>query len=321
MVMYNYNMVRRSYSGFTIIETALFIGLSGLLLVAFTVGSTRSISAKRYDDAVDGVANFLKDVYTSVLNPVNETVSIDTSTNGRTSCTIVTGSSSTFDSSTYSYSTMSNGTTKCAIYGKVIFFGSNNRTNDMANTIYAFDIIGDAIDHDNEALYTGINGASVLEQLETVHADYRARIGSLPTCTTAGGEKKYTPTWDAELVTIDGSEQPYQAIVIIVRAPSDGRIHTYVKDANNPNTARYSRIVQPFNGNDYQCNNDSALDFYDDSLTEPELFSDTTNTSFCVKLDDLGVLNDRHAVTILANGQNPSAIKVDKTENARTICS
>lgn len=51
--------------GFTLVEVALFLALSGLLVAAVIIGTSRSISEKRYNDTVDNFVSYLEGLYAS----------------------------------------------------------------------------------------------------------------------------------------------------------------------------------------------------------------------------------------------------------------
>ena len=80
--------------GFTLIEVALFLAVTGLLFAGVMVGVQNSIWQQRYNDTVQNFANFLRNVYSEVSNP-------QSSGNGRSE--------------------------ELAIYGKLISFGEINK--------------------------------------------------------------------------------------------------------------------------------------------------------------------------------------------------
>jgi len=59
-------------NGFTIIETMLFLGISGLLIVGILVGTGTSINVQRYHDSVTSFRAFLMQQYSDVSNIRNE---------------------------------------------------------------------------------------------------------------------------------------------------------------------------------------------------------------------------------------------------------
>ncbi len=52
--------------GFTLVEVALFLALSGLLVASVIAGTSRSIASKRFDDTVDNFVSYLENLYASV---------------------------------------------------------------------------------------------------------------------------------------------------------------------------------------------------------------------------------------------------------------
>jgi type II secretory pathway pseudopilin PulG len=73
-------MGNKSTSGFTIIETVLFLGISGILVVTLLAGTGVSINIQRYRDAVETFKSTLQDQYSelaSVKNDRDDTWSCD----------------------------------------------------------------------------------------------------------------------------------------------------------------------------------------------------------------------------------------------------
>lgn len=59
-------------TGFTIVETMLFLGISGLLAVGVLVGTGSSINMQRYRDSVTSLQSFLQQQYSEVANVSND---------------------------------------------------------------------------------------------------------------------------------------------------------------------------------------------------------------------------------------------------------
>ena len=126
--------VRKKNTGFTIIEVVLFLGITGLLILALMVGVGVSVRRHRYDDSVAAFVDFLKEQFGKVQN-VQNTVATDHPVPG------CTGGGT--------------GQSSCVIYGRYIFMDSEGdgssgliRTylavgpevqniNDMFNNVYA----------------------------------------------------------------------------------------------------------------------------------------------------------------------------------------
>ncbi|MEI6053929.1 MAG: hypothetical protein WCQ49_00995 [Candidatus Saccharibacteria bacterium] len=59
-------------AGFTIIETMLFLGITGVLIASILVGTGTSINVQRYRDSVSSLQSLLQQQYSDVANVVND---------------------------------------------------------------------------------------------------------------------------------------------------------------------------------------------------------------------------------------------------------
>lgn len=81
--------------GFTIIETMLFFGISGMLIIGVLVGTGTSINIQRYRDSVTSLRSFLQQQYSEVLNVSNESINnlcygdTKNSSRGQSECVIL----------------------------------------------------------------------------------------------------------------------------------------------------------------------------------------------------------------------------------------
>ena len=64
-------MSAQSQTGFTIVETMLFLAVAGLLTMGILVGSGAAINQQRYRDSVNSLKSFVQDQYSDVTNVVN----------------------------------------------------------------------------------------------------------------------------------------------------------------------------------------------------------------------------------------------------------
>lgn len=93
-------------SGFTLIEVALFLAITGILFASVTIGVQNSIFQQRENDAVQNFVEFLKTAYSETMN----------------------------------VESLGGGRSEKAIYGKLITFGA---TSEGKNAIYTYDVVGD----------------------------------------------------------------------------------------------------------------------------------------------------------------------------------
>ena len=64
-------MGTKTDTGFTVIETMLFLAVTGALAVGILVGSGVSIGQQRYRDSVNGLKSYIQQQYSEVSNVVN----------------------------------------------------------------------------------------------------------------------------------------------------------------------------------------------------------------------------------------------------------
>lgn len=70
---YNYGQMKAdNYAGFTIIETMLFLGITGLLIMGVLVGAGTSINIQRYHDSVTSLQSILQRQFSDVANVSND---------------------------------------------------------------------------------------------------------------------------------------------------------------------------------------------------------------------------------------------------------
>ena len=117
--------------GFTMIEVALFLALTGVIFVGMAIGMNNSIAQQRANDSVQNFADFLRNVYSEVEN--------------------VQG--------------VGDGRSDYAIYGKLITFGEDYNLSFESNddaTIFVYDVVGSA---------NGSMGSGALDALRSLVAN------------------------------------------------------------------------------------------------------------------------------------------------------
>lgn len=98
-------------SGFTLIEVAIFLAITGALFVGVAVGTSNSVYQQRFTDSVQNFAEFLRSVYSEVSNPQS---------NGK-------------------------GQSNKALYGRLITFGETRASSPTGYKVYVYDVIGNVV--------------------------------------------------------------------------------------------------------------------------------------------------------------------------------
>ena len=110
-------MKLQKFTGFTIIETMLFLAISGFLFVAILASTGNSINVQRYRDSINSLHSFLQKQYSDIVNVSNESNDNDC---GGTS--------------------VARGQSNCVILGRFIVTANNGKS------LHVYKIIG----YDNE---------------------------------------------------------------------------------------------------------------------------------------------------------------------------
>lgn len=182
--------------GFTIVEVALFLGLTGILFVGIVMGTNNSIVQQRFFDSTQSYAEFLRSIYSQVSNPEG----------------VGTGRSE-----------------ELAIYGKLISFGQtvdlsgHNIPNDEQK-IFVYDVVGDVV---------GTGTGAAVELLRNMNAS--VVVGDAGSMSVAGIAETYEPRWTATIETTtergasDAADSNlYRGTILVVRHPRSGTVNTLV---------------------------------------------------------------------------------------------
>ncbi|MBQ3432740.1 hypothetical protein IJG22_00350 [Candidatus Saccharibacteria bacterium] len=183
-------MRKRAY-GFTLIEVSIFLAVTGALFVAVTVGVQNSIYQQRYNDTVNGFADFLGNLYSEVLN-------VQSTGNGRHAE---------------------------AIYGKLVTFGESGLGSGEAEgrqIIHTYDVLAEAANSWN------IGNEDTLTLMYKLNANV-IRKTEEDTYELVGVIEDYTPRWSARIQKNDAFED-YVGALLIVRNAKSGTIQTFAMD-------------------------------------------------------------------------------------------
>ena len=262
----------RSKKGFTVIEVTLFLALSGVLITGLIVGTNVSISRQRYNDSVKTIGEYLRGVYSDVLNVSNDKEVLPD------------------DCPTGNCSYIGPGRTGTAIYGKLIVIGEPEID---PSTIYSYDVVGNTI---SPSKISKTNTKSILGDLNADIFETSAVSGqNLPF------KSAYTVIpWEGRLEKTE-NDNLFRAVILIVRSPLSGTIHTYYKTYNETDMPRITRAVN--DGGNNRLNFSNLLS---------EVVENTID--MCVQSPDnnYGV---RRNIRINTPGVNSSAVELVAQDN------
>ena len=288
-----------SKKGFTIIEVALVIGISGLAVAAFMASIGGRISAQRYNDATKSYVDFLQRVYSEVINVQNsrsgEIGDVSKYCTLSSQKGVISGDGAAAD-----YDNEFPGRSDCSVYGKLVTFGEQNK-----DTIYTYDVIGRAIDL-NEAI--GGSG-SIASELAYVYADtLTLKKNSSGSCklAAAGETSIYNPEWDTRIE--DTSHNLMKASLLIVRSPKTGAVKSlYMPQVMEIQQAMEDHADESCGNTNVQSNNIQLK-----SLLESGSFSQT-DVDFCVSNNGFFV-SKRNDVRLKGDGHNATAVEFVETD-------
>lgn len=195
-------------SGFTIIETMLFLAVTGVLVVAILAGTGTSINIQRYHDSVSTFKADLEQQYADVSSVRNEVRAADVSCD--TNAVINT-----------SGTTLPRGQSDCIVLGRYL-------------TIDDTDITVSTVIGNNPAALASY--ATDIKELQ----DYKLSL--LPTSTeTSQLEWGARIAWPASGVGAKAPTMPRQIALLILRSPTSGMTYTF--SSNSVATPLHDVIV------------------------------------------------------------------------------
>ena len=193
--------------GFTIIETMLFLGISGMLIISVMVGTGASINIQRYRDSVTSLQSVLQEQYSQVLN-VN---------NGRDSdweCDGATGVITKVDSG----SGVNRGQTDCVVLGRFVTPSSDGKS------LIVKDVIGsEPID-----ISSAENDIVALKSLNI-------RVSPV-------NNSNYSVQWNAQMVK-PLSDTSSSFSILILNSPLSGITRTFISPTEIVDESEISNLI------------------------------------------------------------------------------
>lgn len=287
---YNENMKRLRH-GFTLIEVALFLVVTGALFVGVTVGVQNSIYQQRTNDSVQSLVSFLRGIYSQTTNVENE----------------------------------GNGRTNKAVYGKLITFGESYDLSGQEivgdqKTIFTYNIIGDIPGEGNN--YDTSTNPNTLDALEALHANVVAEWnndGTIAGQLTSSGAKpvgiaeSYVPKWSAVIQKNDKYEL-FKGAIMVVRNPVTGSVSTYVKyneETDNPTTVEVNRSLVKAQTQNIEL--DKIL------LNELRSF-EAKQLDLCLNTNDNKNSGMRFDIRIVKGAKNSLGVDMVPTDSSQNVC-
>ena len=180
--------------GFTLIEVALFLAITGMLFIGIAAGVQNSIYQQKINDSVQGFAEFLRSVYSEVTN--------------------VQG--------------ISGGRSNRAIYGKLITFGEEEGKDRDENKIYSYTVVGRAdgattgsalqVLKDLNANVITVDTNGVVKPINIVESYSPRWSASIEPACKDNGDCEY---------------KPFVGALLVVRHPKSGAVQTYISEEKN----------------------------------------------------------------------------------------
>lgn len=253
---------RLDKAGFTLVEVMLALAVTGAMLIGLIGGTFVTIAQQRYNDSLQGFAEYLSGIYDEVLSPISQ------------------GAGNSKDQ---------------AILGKVLVFGhSYEGSADDTRSVYSATLVGSA-----DIFRT--SSRSFIEELGNPEAKVSlvcGREGSTEDEKHDTTVQAYVPLWEAWLAGAgDNKGKPLVGTLIIARTPTSGSIHTIyafddnitynLKDGCTPsddsaNTEFQQRLQDPVLRQVYKNDNDLKICVQSENTSVPrevDLIADGNNNS------------------------------------------
>lgn len=318
--MYNKGMTKRGgahrASGFTLIEVMLSLAISGMVLVGALLGVSATISRNRYRDVVESTAALIRNQYELVSRiQISQRANDDT-------CGDISGGDS-ISSYVDGENKGGRGRSKCSVYGVAITFGlDGGRRMQVTNLIgieyneYRKSLVEADETADPDELIGAMSEIELFKNLKVTNLFNKDNTQ----CTVTGllTDEKYK--WDATLETIN-KDEPAEIILMIVRSPRSGAVHTF--------TYNYSGSTNALSSFDY-------LDLPDGTCTNTQNgeqkavisdifsagdFTRTEDIKLCINSADmLATYGKRRMIKIEADGHNSSAVVLTNMDDEENEC-
>ncbi|UTX51282.1 type II secretion system protein [Candidatus Saccharibacteria bacterium TM7i] len=206
-----------SQRGFTIIETVLFLGVTGLMIAAMFIGIGSSIGTQRYKDSVESFKATLQQQYSDVVNVYNGSES-------KRTCVIGSGGNLVVQQS---QSGLSRGQARCEILGRYVTVSTSGAIRTQTVLGIKSGVTGASgsdIDKLKAAYSFGVSGTEV----ETSQMEWGTRLG-----------------WPQKSPVERQGSGDRSLALLVLRSPETGGIYTFTGNDvyDTPTNARIKELL------------------------------------------------------------------------------
>jgi type II secretory pathway pseudopilin PulG len=189
----------KTQNGFTIIETMLFLAVTGVLATMILVGSGVAIGQQRYRDSVNSLKSYVQGQYSEVTNVVNSRdKSWSCDTNGNvTDVDAVNGEA--------------RGTTECVLLGRFI----------------TVDATGTKLNASNVIGYKSPAAVTATSDIAELTTNYKLTASPI-------NQDAVEVSWGAQVVKPQ-TTNPMPLSVLIIRSPLSGSVMTFTAEGEQNN--------------------------------------------------------------------------------------
>lgn len=185
-------MATKTDSGFTIIESMLFLGVAGALTVAILAGSGLAINQQRYRDSVNSLKSLLQEQYSETTNVVNDRIGSETCSDA-----VVVSPPDLVPAP------QKRGTSECTVMGRLLTIDASGKI------VKTSSVVGYHEPDADEA-------ASDIAEIQT---NYKLGLSAL-------SQEEFEVAWGAVVVE-PKTTKPMPISMLILRSPLSGSIMTY----------------------------------------------------------------------------------------------
>lgn len=334
MIMYNMLMDKNKGAflrGFTIIEVMLFLALSGVLLAGILGGLGGNIARQRYNDAVQDIANMMRDQYSFVSDTqIAQRNKEDSYCYGLVQSDVGSNDAKSYFRSLNSSSTDNKiayrGRTNCVIYGAVVsitekyietteLIGRDYKTivkqregtdDPVRSDLSDIQILKDVVSANNVALHCNLDDSD----------DCYVR--------SADNSRTQNTKWGTRL--LDPKGKPIRKTLMIIRSPRDGSIRTYVWNdgikggLTGLEYVRYEELNAMNDGKGQKFNVGHPLDSYGINRHLTDANFKIQALDICVDSGDSQTYsNARRLIKIKKAGMGQSAVELMNLDAEREI--